>query len=415
MKIDVIVLGAGIVGVSTALHLQKRGRSVALVDRGRPGDGTSYGNAGLIERSSVIPYAFPRSLGLLAKYALNRTTAVRYDPSYLPTVARFLYRYWRASSPENLKRATEAMLPLIEASVDEHDALIEAAGAQDLIRSDGWISLWRKPSKFRDAIREAETLGAYRLAYTVLDMKDLSKLEPDIRTGSDVLAGAIHWHDPKTVTDPGELVKCYAALFQRDGGLLCSGDAASLRRDSGTWSVEAGGQRLVAGEVVVALGPQSDDLIRRFGLTLPFGIKRGHHRHYRPPIGMPRHVLADEESGYVMSPMAMGLRLATGIEFARPDAPPNTIQIGRAEHLARQIVDLGDAVETVPWLGLRSCLPDMLPVIGRAPGIDGMWFNFGHAHHGLTLGPASARLLAETMTGSPGFCDVAPYSAARFG
>ena len=415
MKTDVIVLGAGIVGVSTALHLQMRGRSVALVDRGRPGDGTSYGNAGLIERASVIPYAFPRSLGLIAKYALNRTTALRYDPSYLPTIAPFLYRYWRASSPQNLKRATEAMLPLIEASVDEHDVLIEAAGAQDLVRADGWISLWRRPDSFRDAVREAETFRAFRLASTVLDIGDLSKLEPGIQTGADVLAGAVHWHDPKSVIDPGALVKRYAALFERNGGLLCSGDAGSLRRDGGTWSVDAAGQTLTAGDVVVALGPQSDDLIRRFGCMLPFGIKRGHHRHYSPPNGMPRHVLADEESGYVMSPMAMGLRLATGIEFARPDAPPNMIQIGRAERLARQFIDLGDGVETVPWLGLRSCLPDMLPVIGRAPGIDGMWFNFGHAHHGLTLGPATARLLAETMTGSPGFCDIARYNAGRFG
>ncbi len=414
MKIDVIVLGAGIVGVCTALHLQTRGRSVALVDRGRPGEATSYGNAGLIERSSVIPYAFPRSLGLIAKYALNRAAAVRYDPAYLPAVAPFLYRYWRASSPRNLKRATEAMLPLIEASVDEHDALIEAAGAQDLIKADGWIGLWRRAWKFREAAREAETLGAFQLAYAVLDPQELSRFEPGVRTGVGAITGAIHWRDPKTVTDPAELVRRYAALFQQIGGLLCTGHAESLRRDGSFWSVAAGGTRAAAKDVVVALGPQSDGFLRRFGCIFPFGIKRGHHRHYQSAAAMPRHSLVDEEGGYVLAPMAQGLRLTTGIEFARPEAPPNTIQIGRAERLARGILPLGEPVETLPWLGLRACLPDMVPIIGRAPGVEGMWFNIGHAHHGLTIGPATGRLLAEMMTDARPFADPVPYAAGRF-
>ncbi|NKB83957.1 FAD-binding oxidoreductase [Ochrobactrum grignonense] len=100
---DVIVLGAGIVGVSAALHLQARGRSVVLVDRGEPGQGTSYGNAGLIERSSVIPYSFPQGFGTLLRYGLNRRSDVRYDPFYVSRIAPWLFQYWRESSPERLK------------------------------------------------------------------------------------------------------------------------------------------------------------------------------------------------------------------------------------------------------------------------------------------------------------------------
>ncbi len=125
---DVIVLGAGIVGVSTALHLQARGRSVLLIDKGEPGEGTSYGNAGLVERSSVIPYSFPQGLWNLLRYGMNRRSDVRYDPLYLPRIARWLFQYWRESSPERLKIATQAMLPLVEAGVREHDFLVQQAG-----------------------------------------------------------------------------------------------------------------------------------------------------------------------------------------------------------------------------------------------------------------------------------------------
>jgi len=122
----------------------------------------------------------------------------------------------------------------------------------------------------------------------------------------------------------------------------------------------------------------------------------------------------DEDFGYVLAPMRRGVRLTTGVEFAHPDAPANPTQIVRAERRAREIFDLGTPVETTPWLGLRPCLPDMRPVIGPAPGHPGLWFDFGHAHHGLTVGPASGRLLAEMMTGETPFADPSPFAATRF-
>ena len=128
MHCQTIVLGAGIVGVCTALHLQARGVEVILIDRQPPGNGTSHGNAGLIERSSVIPYAFPRELSSLVRYSLNQQSDVRYSWRYLPKVAPWLFTYWQNSSPTRLNQAARAMLPLVQRCVDEHDALIEAGG-----------------------------------------------------------------------------------------------------------------------------------------------------------------------------------------------------------------------------------------------------------------------------------------------
>ncbi|WP_102961461.1 NAD(P)/FAD-dependent oxidoreductase [Mangrovicella endophytica] len=415
MKTDVIVLGAGIVGVSTALHLQARGREVALVDRGPPGGGTSYGNAGLIERSSVVPYAFPRALTLLLRYALNRSSAVRYDLRDLLHVAPFLMRYWFHSSPRNLQTAARAMLPLIEASVTEHDQLIEAAGASDLVRSKGWIAAFKTPRRFAAAVAEAETTAPLGLRMTVIDAAGFGALEPSMRTGTGGVSGAIHWLDPKTVTDPGELTKRYALLFEKRGGRILTGDAASLAQSDTGWSVDTNEGALAARDVVVALGPQSGLVFQRLGYRIPLAIKRGYHRHYRLPDGVDlHHSVVDEEAGYVLAPMRQGVRLTTGVEFAHADRPVATGQIDQAERLARRLLSLGEPVEATPWLGRRPCLPDMRPVIGAAPRHKGLWFNFGHAHHGLTVGPASGRLLAELLTGETPFVDPAPYEAQRF-
>jgi D-amino-acid dehydrogenase len=415
VKADVIVLGAGIVGVSTALHLQALGRSVALVDRGPPGGGTSYGNAGLIERSSVVPYAFPRSLATVLRYALNRSSDVRYDLRDLLHVAPFLFRYWRQSSPGNLAIATRAMLPLIEASVAEHDALIAAAGADDLVRADGWIAAFKSPHRFDAAVAEAAGLSPYGLRTAILDPAAFAALEPSVRTGSGGVCGAIHWLDPKTVTDPGELTRRYAGLFEQRGGRILVGDATSLAEAAPHWSVTTEEGPIAAPDIVVALGPQSAVVFQRFGYPIPLGIKRGYHRHYTVPEGVSlRHAMVDEEAGYVLAPMRQGVRLTTGIEFAHPDRPAHTRQLARAERLARRLLPLGEPVEATPWLGRRPCLPDMRPVIGAAHRHAGLWFNFGHAHHGLTIGPASGRLLAELVTGQAPFVDPAPYRSDRF-
>lgn len=410
---DVIVLGAGIVGVSVALHLQERGKSVLLVDRGEPGAETSHGNAGLIERSSVVPYAFPRDLATLASLASNRSIAVRYRPAALLQMAPWLARYWWNSAPSRLDKLGRAILPLIERCIDEHRRWTQAAGTEALMRGEGWIELYRTQKGLDLAARGAAELAAYGLAYDLLDDDALRRLEPGLLAGS--VAGAVHWRDPVTVSDPGAVTRAYAALFVARGGLLKPADAASLQQDNGAWRLSADGHNWQAPEAVVALGPWSSDLIERVGYRFPIGFKRGYHMHYDSADGAaPQHPLCDAQAGFVLTSMQRGVRLTTGIELAGRDEPSDSWQLDQAERIARRIVPLGRRLDAEPWRGARPCLPDMLPIIGPAPRHRGLWFAFGHAHHGFTLGPATGRLLAEMMTGAPPLCDPSPFAAERF-
>lgn len=415
MDFDVIVLGAGIVGVSCAIHLQDRSRRVALVDRREPGEGTSYGNAGLIERSAVVPYAFPRNLGTLLRYARNRSTDLYWDVKALPSFAPWLARYWYESSPSRLAVAARDMLPLIVRCVDEHDALLARAGADAaaLVHDSGWIEVFRTPGAFSAAAQQAGALAsAQGLHLDTLDRAALHQREPSL---SEAFCGGLHWGDPKSATNPGALTKAYAALFEASGGTIFTGDAASARGESDAWTVRTERGTISARELVVALGPWSDTVFAPLGYRIPLRAKRGYHMHYEAtraaPLGCP---ILDREQGYVIAPMQRGLRLTTGVELAAREAPPTGIQLARAEAYARPAFGLGQRLDAEPWLGLRPCTPDMRPVIGPASRHRGLWFAFGHAHHGLTLGPVTGRLLAEMMTGQTPFTDPTPYRPARF-
>ena len=412
MHCDTIVLGAGIVGVSTALHLQARGRKVVLIDRQQPGNGTSHGNAGLIERASVIPYAFPRQLSSLLRYAGNQQSDVRYSLKHLPKAGPWLLQYWRHSGAKGLAAATRAMLPLVERCVSEHDQLSEPAGMQHLIQTRGWIEAYSSPVAFAKAQQDAAALKSFALNYRVLDRTQMHAKQPGLHP--DVIGG-IHWLDPKTVSDPGGLTRGYADLFVARGGVFVIGDALTLQQRVGKWEVLSEQGLVVADEAVVTLGPQARGVFEPLGYKIPLAIKRGYHMHYAAQPGASlQQPLLDPVGGYVLAPMVGGIRLTTGIEFADIDDPINEIQLRRCEELASAFFPLGERLNAEPWLGRRPCLPDMCPVIGPAPRHKGLWFNFGHAHHGLTLGPVCGRLLAEMMTGAAPFTDPTPYSAERF-
>lgn len=411
---DVLVLGAGIVGVCIALHLQQRGRGVLLVDRNPgAGEGTSFGNAGIIERSSVIPYMFPRNMALLMQYGLNRRPEAHYHLSALAKVAPFLVRYWLNSTPARKAQIQAANLPLIENSLKEHEALAAAAGISAALRPDGWIKAFRDEASLAAYQADMATLAGFGLTIDLLDQAELQRREPHLN--AEVFKGGVHLRDPATVADPEAFTKAYAGLLVARGGRMAQGDAKSLRQEGAGWSVETAGGRVIARDAVVALGPWSSDVYEPLGYRLPLGVKRGYHMHFSAKgNAMLNRPLLDADRGYVLAPMARGIRLTTGAEFAERDAPATPVQLAQTEPFAREILPLDARVDAEPWLGRRPCLPDMTPVIGPAPRHAGLWFAFGHHHHGLTNGAITGRLLAELITGEAPCINPEPYRMSRF-
>ena len=414
MAVDCIVLGGGIVGTSLALALSLKGRQVALVDNGRPGGGTSFGNAGLIQKEAVMPYPFPRDPMLLLQYAFNMKAEANYHLSDFLKVAPFLWRYFRLSDREGQLATARANAPLFAHCLTEHQALARAAGVEAMLRPGGWLKVFRKDETFeKERTKALVDLAPFGIEARILDAKGVQALEPNL---SDVVIGGIHWPEPLSLNDPEALTLAYARHIEALGGKVLVGDAMSLAESTGGWSVKTEFGTIEGRDCVVALGPWTPDLLAPMGYSVPMGMKRGYHVHMRPKgnarLGIP---ILEADVGYAMAPMAKGIRLTSGAEFAGRDSPDTPVQLDKLEPFARELFPFDSRVETTPWRGSRPCMPDMRPVMGKAGKHRGLWFNFGHAHHGLTLAGSSARLLAEMIVGETPFTDPKPFALERFG
>jgi D-amino-acid dehydrogenase len=349
----------------------------------------------------------------LLRVAAKRATEADYHLSFLPQVAPWLIAYRANSALERRIEFAELMRPLFARAVSEHEALMAEADAERYLRREGWLKVYRTETAFAATAPDRELAAKYDLAFRVLDVDAAQALEPAL---APAFARAVHWRGAASITNPLAVTRAYAARFAALGGVMIKGNARSLHRAGSSWRIDTPEGSLDANEAVIALGPWAPDLLAPLGIDLPLAVKRGYHRHFRPRgnAGLNRPVV-DAELGYCVAPMEQGLRLTTGAEFAARDAPPTPAQFDRLLPAAKGLFPLGEPVEASPWMGSRPCFADSRPVIGRAPGQAGLWLAYGHAHWGLTLGPATGRLLAEMMTGATPFCDPAPYGAERFG
>jgi D-amino-acid dehydrogenase len=411
-RFDVLVLGAGMVGTSCAVHLAGRGLSTALVDRAGPGEGTSYGNAGIIDNAAFVPMAFPRHLPTLVKYAMGRTPHLNLHWGFLPRVAGWLFDYWRQSSPENVVRAAERLAPLATHAVAEHKALAAAAGAEHLIRDGGWMHVYRSAEHAAGDAKDHALMERFGVAVEVVGRDRLAELEPHLKRD---LAGAAWVPGASSTSDPEGLTKAYARHFEALGGAVVTADARGLVRRGDGWVLATPDGLIAADRVVVALGPWAGDVLTGYGVHVPIAAKRGYHMHFSASgNAVLNRPIVDVAGGYCLTPMAKGYRMTTGAEFADRDAPATPVQVERAEAMARDIFPLAERREAEPWLGRRPNTPDGVPVIGPAPGRPGMWLALGHGHWGLTLGPATGRLIADLVTGASPYVDPAPLSLERF-
>lgn len=412
MSRTALVLGAGMVGVGCALALQKRGFAVTLVDRSEPGSETSYGNAGVVSRSSILPLNNPALWKALPSYLGNRHAAVRYRLGHLLAEPTWVLRFLAQARPSRLAARIAALDSLTSRALPMHRALMREAGVAHRLRETGFIKLFRSQDGSARAAAERAWFADHGVRTEVLDRQALSAMEPDL---NPIFPAAI-WHpESGSVDRPQAVVQAYAALFVARGGRLLRSNLRDLSPEPGGWTAATDDGPVSAQIAVVALGPWSGSFLAGLGLTVPLGVERGYHRHFRPQDGRRlNHPVHDADAGYMLAPMEQGLRLTSGVELADRDAPDDHAQIDQVEPAMRDAFPVAGRADDRTWRGARPTLPDSLPMIGAAPGRPGLWLAFGNQHIGFSTGPVTGDILAALVTGETPPVDPSPFAPTRY-
>jgi D-amino-acid dehydrogenase len=413
----VVVIGAGIVGLVCATYLQRDGRKVVVVDPGGPGEGASYGNAGGLNGSSVVPVAMPGVLANVPRWLIDPEGPLTIRLRYLPRLVPWLYRFVRAGRPELVRAQARALRSLLAPTVEMHRELAASVGAGDLIQRSGLLMVYRSEASFAADVAANRLRAANGVAIEELTRDELRQLEPAL---SPEYERARLIAENGYCKNPLRLCQSLAAALVANGG--------EIRRERAEGFAVADGKveavltttgPVPAAAVVVAAGAHSKPLAARLGETVPLDTERGYHAMVKDPEVRPRLPIMDAERKFVATPMEEGLRMAGTVEFAGLRAPPDwrrarvLLRHGQAmfPRLAR---DIGEERLSL-WMGFRPSMPDSLPVIGPTRRFPNAFLAFGHGHVGLIGAPMTGRTIADLIAGRAPSIDVAPFSPARFG
>jgi D-amino-acid dehydrogenase len=411
--LTVIVIGAGIVGVSCAIHLQRRGFAVTIVDRLPPGDGTSFGNAGVLAACSMVPVPMPGLLAKAPKMLLDPDGPLFLKWSYLPRLLPFLVPYLKNGREDRVRKIAAGLAPIVFDAVEQHQALARGTGAETWLTDDDYMYVYRDRAGYAaDTLAWALRREHWPQGWQELEGEQLREAAPDLNP-IYTFAARVGGHG--MCKSPGGYTRALAAHFVAGGGRLLQAEVTHIEAPGdGPVKVTAGGEVLEAAKLVVAAGAYSARVARLLGDDFPVEAERGYHIELE---GATRTVpcpsmIADGK--FVASPQAGGLRVAGLVEFGGLDAGPSK---GPVEMLKRGIARMLPGIEYeshTEWLGHRPATPDSLPVIGARTGRPSVNYAFGHHHVGLTGAPKTARLLAALMSGETPNVDMAPYSPDRF-
>ena len=415
-KQNVAVVGAGIVGVCSALWLQREGYDVTLIDPNPPGSGASYGNAGAFSPASVVPMAMPGVLRHVPGYLLNPHGPLAIHWGYLPKLAPWLLRFIRSGRCERVDKQAAALAGLLGPVFDCLMPLAKQAEATHLIRRDGFLYVYRTEAALRGDAYGWELRRRHGIAFDILEGPEIKEFDPAL--SPDYHAALFVPGNGHTV-DPQGLVQHLARAVEKAGGRHFKASAEDFKRDgSAVRAVLTDRGEVACDFAVIAAGARSARLAARLGEKIPLDTERGYHLMLKSPEAMPRVPVLEAMHKFVATPMQAGLRIAGTVEFAGLDRPPN---MDRARRLLRPARALFPALredypesEMSKWMGFRPSLPDSLPVIGRSKASPGIVYAFGHGHVGMCGGPMTGKLVAEMIAGRPTSIDIAPFSQSRF-
>lgn len=407
-----IVVGAGIVGVSTALELQRRNWNVTVVDRLAPGEGCSFGNAGILAAQAVVPVAMPGIMRKVPSMLLDRESPLTVRLGSLRTTVPWLMHFRRATRLEKVNATADAMKVLYGTSYEMHEALTREAGVPDLIKPSRYLYVHRDATQI-----DVENGLSWKLRrergseIEVLEGPELHEAEPEL---SKEYTRGVRVGPMGFTLNPFRLTQSYARLFEQKGGTVRRAEVVALKPDGAQVGVETSTGRLEAETVVVAAGAWSLKLVQPLGLDLKLIAERGYHMTFpNAGIGL-NHVISELERQFAVTPMEIGLRVAGTEELGLADDPPAWRRAEVLLRQARRMFPNANLEGGSRWMGPRPGCPDSLPAIGPLPGHPNIYIAAGHGHLGLTGGPNTGRIVAAMASNERLNIPLEPYAPDRF-
>ncbi len=409
----ITVLGAGAVGVCIALYLQRDGHEVRLIDQDEPANGCSFGNAGMIQCSSVVPVAMPGILRAVPKMLLSPDQPLVIRWQHLLSLMPYLWGFIRQAQAGRAAANARALAAVIPGSLDAYQPLIEAAGLESMLRRAGELYVYESEAAYRAVSENLAMRRAHGVEVYLLQGEEIRQMEPALRTG---IRHGVFLPNSYQCSNPHRFISTLARHFIANGGQFVKSRLDDIEPlPSGGFQLQTDQRTLEAESIVLAFGAFSGRFAKKLGAPVPLNSERGYHIMLpRPGLSL-RHTILSGDYRFAISSMEHGIRVAGTAELARVGAPPNHARASRLLPLAQRLLP-GLATEgAAQWMGHRPSMPDSLPVIGRSPIHPEAIFAFGHGHSGLTLGGATGRMVADIVANRPSPVDLTPYGAERFG
>ena len=410
---EVTVIGGGIIGVCTALALQREGVSTLLIERGPIGGEATFGNCALLALSEIVPLAKPGVMKKLPGWILNPEGPLAIRPGHLPSALPWLFKFLRNARPHRVAQICHDLGMLTAHAQEDFDEVIEAAQIENIWAENEVLYLYDKKEQYL-ADRFSWKLRADEGYHTTeLEGGALAGVESDVDTDGKFGLIAHGW---RSFTDPQRLTRELAQHFTRLGGEILNAEVSyieSVASRSKCVHFTDGAQRDID-KLVIAAGCWAGPLLKNIGIRIPLAPLHGYHTDIADSgVSLSRPVLY-ASGGFVNTPVESGLRIAGTVEIAPLDPEPN---FRRAEVLVekakRSLFPGLKSTRGSQWIGTRPFMPDTLPVIGPAPGVDNTWLAVGHGQLGITMGPTTGKLVSAMITGRSPVVDLAPYRADR--
>lgn len=412
MAAELIVIGAGVVGLSIAAAAQDRGLSVTVIDREGPAAGASAGNAGAFAFTDILPLASPGILKKAPRWLLDPLGPLTVPPRYALQIAPWILRFGRACAPDRVAQSIVAQTALMDLSKAELDGFLALTGTTPMLRRDGNLQVYESQAEFDASQPGWDARARHGIEFRHMDADEMAQVQPGLSPRFTHGTFTPGWY---SIADPRLYTLALADHVRARGGVIETAEIAALHpTETGVELRAADGRSFAAAQVVVAAGAFSHRIARTLGERIPLETERGYNTTLPPDALDLRTQVTFGGHGFVVSRLSTGIRVGGAVELGGLKLPPN---FRRSEAMLKKAKAFLPALRTesgVQWMGFRPSLPDSLPAIGRARATPRVTYAFGHGHLGLTQSAGTARLVADLLTGQRPAIDIAAFSPQRF-